>query len=118
MNAITTTTVKTMMHNIDVRLDRKSHYDAHYNHLGISYHVGDHKYVTLEDFSNTFEEYETDHKGTDWACHLYILAKNNPERIDFYTQAYNIGGLETLETVYNNVTETTPMTVVYPIYKH
>lgn len=118
MNAITPTEVKTMMHDIDVRLDRKSHYDAHFGHLGLTYHVGNHKYVTLEDFSRTFEEYEADHKDTDWACYIYTLVKNNPERLSFYTQAYNIGGMETLEAVYNNVTESTPMTVVYPIYKH
>lgn len=118
MNTITPTEVKTMMHNIDVRLDQKSHYDAHFSHLGLAYHVGNHKYVTLEDFSRTFEEYEAAHKGADWACYLYTLTKNNPERLHFYTQAYDIGGMEALEAIYNNVTETTPMTVVYPIYKH
>lgn len=118
MNHITTTETKTMMHDIDVRLDRKSHYNECFGHIGLTYRVGTHKYVTFEDFSRTFEEYETDHKNAEWACYLYILAKNQPELLDFYTKAYNIGGMETLETVYNNVTETTPMTVVYPIHKH
>lgn len=118
MNHITPTAVKTMMHDIDVRLDRKSHYEPHFGHLGLAYRVGSHKYVTLEDFSRTFEEYEADHKNADWACYLYILAKNQPELLDFYTKAYNIGGMETLEAVYNNVTETTPMPVVYLIHKH
>ena len=85
---------------------------------GTIYHVGDHKYVTLDDYSQAFEDYEWDHNGAEWACYLYALIKNNPERIDFYIQAYNIGGMETLEAVYNNVTESTPMTIVYPIYKH
>lgn len=118
MDTITPTAVKTMMHDIDVRLDRKSHYDECFGHLGLSYRVGHHKYVTFEDLSSTFEEYAADHKNADWACYLYILAKNQPEYLDFYTRAYNIGGMETLEAIYNNVTETTPMTVIYPIYKH
>lgn len=118
MNAITPTAVKTMMHDIDVSLDRKSHYNAHFDYLGITYRVGHHKYVTIEDFSHTFAEYESDHKNTDWACYIYILAKNQPEYLDFYIKAYNIGGMETLEAIYNNVTETTPMNVVYPIHKH
>lgn len=117
MNPITPTEVKTMMHDIDVRLDQKSHYDAHFSHLGLAYRVGHHKYVTIEDFSRTFEEYEAGHKNADWACYLYILAKNQPELLDFFTKTYNIGGMETLEVVYNNVTETTPMTIVYPIYR-
>ncbi len=114
MNTITTDEVRAMMHTIDVRLDQKSHYDADHTPKGTIYHVGDHKYVTLDDYSQAFE----DHNGAEWACYLYTLAKNNPERIGFYAQAYNIGGMETLETIYNNVTESTPMTVVYPIYKH
>lgn len=117
MNTITTTTVKTMMHTIDVRLDQKSHYDTDHTPKGIIYHVGDRKYVTLDDYSQAFEDYGWDHDA-EWACYLYTLVKNNPERLSFYVQAYNIGGMETLEAVYNNVTETTPMTVVYPIYKH
>ncbi|UVX36112.1 MAG: hypothetical protein [Namikivirus ozawa] len=118
MNAITTDEVKAMIHTIDVRLDQKSHYDTDHTPGGIIYHVGDHKYVTLDDYSQTFEDYEWDHNGADWACYLYALVKNNPERIDFYTQVYNIGGMETLETFYDNVIESTPMTIVYPIYKH
>lgn len=118
MHNVTETQAKAMMHDIDVRLDQKSHYNECFGRIGLTYRVGNHKYVTFEDFSRTFEEYETDHKNAEWACYLYILAKNQPELLDFYTKAYNIGGMETLETVYNNVTETTPMTVVYPIHKH
>lgn len=118
METITTTEAKTMMHDIDVCLDQKSHYTTDIMPKGTIYHVGDHKYVTLDDYSQAFEDYEWDHEGTEWACYLYTLAKNNPERTDFYVQAYNIGGMETLEAVYNNVTENTPATIVYPIYKH
>lgn len=118
MNTITTEQAKTMINTIDVRLDQKSHYITDIMPKGVIYHVGDHKYVTIDDYSQTFEDYEWDHNGAEWACYLYTLAKNNPERLNFYVQAYNIGGMETLEAVYNNVTESTPMTIVYPIYKH
>lgn len=96
MNPITTAEVRTMMHDIDVRLDRKSHYDAHFGHLGLAYRVGIHKYVTFEDFSRTFEEYEADHKDADWPCYLYILGKNQPELLNFFTKAYNFAGMEPL----------------------
>lgn len=118
MHTITTNQVKTMIHTIDVRLDQKSHYTTDTMPKGTIYHVGNHKYVTLDDYSQTFEDYEWDNEDAEWACYLYTLTKNNPERIDFYTQSYNIGGMETLETIYNHVTETTPMTIVYPTYKH
>lgn len=118
MNTITADEIKTMMHTIDVRLDQKSHYDTDHTPKGTIYHVGDHKYVTLDDYSQAFEDYEWDHNGAEWACYLYTLTKNNPERIDFYTRAYNIGGMETLEAIYNNVTENEPQTIVYSIYKH
>ena len=117
MNTVTTDEIKTMMHNIDVRFDRKSHYDIDVMPKGMAYHVGDHKYVTLNDYTQAFEDYEWDHDGAEWACYLYTLTKNHPERIDFYTQAYNIGGMETLETLYNSVTENEPQTIIYPIYK-
>lgn len=118
MHNVTETQAQTMMHTIDVRLDQKSHYDTDHTPKGIIYHVGNHKYVTLDDYSQAFEDYKRDHNGAEWACYLYTLAKNNPERLGFYVRGYNIGGIETLEALYDNVTETTPMTVVYPIYKH
>lgn len=118
MHDITETQVKTMIHTIDVRLDQKSHYTTDTMPKGIIYHVGDHKYVTLDDYSQAFQDYEWDHEQAEWACYLYTLAKNNPERTDFYTQAYNIGGMETLEAIYTNVTEHEPTTTVYQTYKH
>lgn len=118
MNPITPTEVKTMMHDIDVRLDQKSHYDAHFSLLGLAYRVGHHKYVTLEDFSRTFEEYEADHKNADWACYLYILAKNQPELLDFFTKAYNFAGMETLRVFMDKQDYDGPQTEVYIIRKH
>lgn len=118
MHDITYAQARNMMHTIDVRLDQKSHYDVDHAPKGTIYHVGDHKYVTLSDYSQAFEDYEWDHDGAEWACYIYTLAKNDPDRLGFYLAAYNIGGMETLEAVYNHVTEDTTMTVVYPIYKH
>ena len=118
MNTITTTEVETMIRDIDVRLDQKSHYDGCPGLYGLTYHVGTHKYVAFEDFSNTFEEYENIHKGADWACHLYILAKNQPELLDFFTRAYNLGGTETLEILVDNQTEHGHQPTVYATQKH
>lgn len=118
MNAITTDEVKAMIHNIDVRLDQKSHYDTTHTPKGIIYHVGDRKYVTLDDFAQAFDDYEWDHTDADYACHMYILCKNNPERIDFYVQAYNIGGIRVLEEIYNAIDETGTASVVYYTYNH
>lgn len=118
MDTVTTTEIQTMMHDIDVRLDQKSHYDPCFGIYGLTYHVGPHKYVTLGDFSNTFEEYEADHKGAEWACYLYILAKNQPELLDFFTRAYNLGGMRTLETLIDNQTEHGTQPTVYAIQKH
>ena len=118
MDAITTTMVKTMMHDIDVRLDRKSHYNPRFGLYGLAYHVGTHKYVTPEDFSNTFEEYEDDHNGAEWACYLYILAKNQPEALDFFVSAYNLGGMKTLEILIDNQTERGNQPTVYATRKH
>lgn len=118
MNNITTAEVQTMMHDIDVRLDRKSHYDPQFSHLGLAYHVGIHKYVTFENFSRTFEEYETDHKDADWACYLYILARNQPELLDFFTKAYNFAGMEALRTFMDKQDYDGPQTEVYLIRKH
>lgn len=118
MNTITTTAVKTMMRDIDVRLDQKSHYDVHFGHIGLAYRVGIHKFVTFEDFSQTFQEYETDNKGSDWACYLYILAKNQSELLDFYTKAYNIGGMDALRVFMDKQDDDGPQTEVYLIRKH
>ena len=118
MNTITPTTVKTMMHDIDVRLDRKSHYNECFAHIGLAYRVGTHKVVTFEDFSRTFEEYETDNKGADWACYLYILAKNQPELLPFFIQTYNFAGMEALRTLMDKQDYDGPQTEVYLIRKH
>ena len=118
MNTVTTSAVKTMMHDIDVRLDRKSHYDEHFSHIGLAYRVGPHKFVTFEDFSSTFEEYEADHKNADWACYLYILAKNQPELLPFFTKVYNFAGMEALRVFMDKQDYDGPQTEVYLIRKH
>ena len=118
MNTITTTMVKTMIHDIDIRLDQKSHYNEHFSHIGLAYRVGTHKFVTFEDFSRTFEEYETNNKGSDWACYLYILAKNQPELLDFFTKAYNFAGMDALRALIDKQDSDGPQTEVYPIRKH
>lgn len=118
MNTITTTEAKTMMHDINVRLDRKSHYDPCFGLYGLTYHVGDHKYVTLDDYTQAFEDYERDHNGAEWACYLYTLAKNQPELLDFFINAYNFGGIETLETLIDSQTERDNQPTVYAIQKH
>lgn len=118
MNIITTTMVKTMMHDIDVRLDQKSHYNECFGLYGLTYHVGTHKYVTFEDFSSTFEEYETDHKNADWACYLYILAKNQPDFLPFFIKAYNYAGMDALNVLMDKQNYDGPQTKVYLIHKH
>lgn len=118
MNTITTTEVKTMMHDIDVRLDRKSHYNECFGRIGLTYRIGTHKFVTFEDFSRTFEEYETDNKGADWACYLYVLAKNQPELLDFFINAYNFAGTEVLSVLVDRQDCDGPQTEVYIIRKH
>lgn len=119
MNAKPTPTeIQTMMHDIDVRLDRKSHYDPYFGDYGLTYHVGTHKYVTIGDLSDTFEEYEADHNGAEWACYLYILAKNQPELLDFFSRAYDLGGMETLELLMDNQVEHGNQPTVYAIRKH
>lgn len=118
MDTITTADVRTMMHDIDVRLDRKSHYNVQFDHLGLAYRVGDHKFVTLEDFANTFEEYEVEHNEMDWTCYLYILAKNQPELLDFFTKAYNFAGLDALRVFLDKQDSDIQQTEVYLIRRH
>lgn len=118
MDAITTTEIQAMMHDIDVRLDRKSHYDPCYGDYGLTYRVGPHKYVTVEDLSATFEEYEADHNGAEWACYLYILAKNQPELTDFFILTYNLEGMEALELLIDNQAEHGNQPTVYAMRRH
>lgn len=118
MNTITTTMAKTMMHDIDVRLDQKSHYNVHFSHIGLTYRVGNHKFVTFEDFSRTFEEYETDHKNADWACYLYILAKNQPELLDFFIKAHNLAGMDALRVFMDKQNYDGPQNEIYLIRKN
>lgn len=118
MDNITTSEVRAMMHDIDVRLDQKSHYNIQFGHLGLAYRVGIHKYVTFENFSSTFEEYNADHKGADWACYLYILAKNQPDLTGFFTQTYNFAGMEALRVFMDKQDYDGPQPEVYLIRKH
>lgn len=118
MNNLTTAEVKTMIHDIDVRLDQKSHYNPQFDALGLAYQVGFHKFVTSEDFSNTFEEYETVHKDAEWACYLYILSKNQPELLDFFTKGYNFAGLAALRVFMDEQYYAGPQPEVRLIRRH
>lgn len=118
MYNVTKTQAKAMMHDIDVRLDQKSHYNECFGHIGLAYRVGTHKFVTFEDFSRTFEEYETDNKDSEWACYLYILAKNQPELLDFFTKAYNFAGMDVLRVCMDKQNYDGPQNEIYLIHKN
>lgn len=117
-NNITTDEVKAMISDMNVRLDRKTHYALKFGPLGLTYRIGHHEFVTFEEFGRSFDDYENAHEGVDWSCYLYILVKNQPELLNFYTQAYNIGGLDALRVCLNEQGDNGPQPEVYLIRRH
>ena len=63
------------------------------------YRIGDYGYVSDKAYAKAFDDYVEQCGGAEWCRSLYMLEANQPELLEFYVMAYNIGGSGVLDVL-------------------
>lgn len=93
---ITLKQVQDMIHSIDTRLIPECHdFDA-YTETDVIWRIGDYGYVDADVYDQAFRDYDERNGETEWARSMYVLEGNQPNRLEFFVEAYNIGGMPML----------------------
>ena len=58
--------------------------------------IGDYGYVDADVYEQAFRDYEERNGKTEWARTVYVLEGNQPARLEFFVEAYNLGGMPML----------------------
>ena len=61
--------------------------------------IGDYGYVDADAYEQAFRDYEARNGETEWARTMYVLEGNQPTHLRFFVEAYNLGGMSTLDAL-------------------
>lgn len=98
---ITLKQVQDMIHSIDTRLIPECRdFDA-YTETDDIWRIGDYGYVDADVYEQAFRDYEERNGETDWARIMYVLEGNQPDKLEYFVDSYNLGGLPMLDGLLN-----------------
>lgn len=98
---ITLEQARDMIHSIDTSLVSECRdFDA-YTETDAIWRIGDYGYVDADVYEQAFREYEERSGKAEWARPMYVLEGNQPNRLEFFVEAYNLGGVPMLDGLLN-----------------
>lgn len=98
---ITLEQARDMIHSIDTSLISECRdFDA-YTETDVIWRIGDYGYVDADVYEQAFREYEERSGKAEWARPMYVLEGNQPNRLEFFVEAYNLGGVPMLDGLLN-----------------
>ena len=98
---ITLKQIQDMIHSIDIRLIPECRdFDA-YNETDDIWRIGDYGYVDADVYEQAFRDYEERNGETDWARTMYVLEGNQPDKLEYFVDSYNLGGLPMIDGLLN-----------------
>lgn len=86
-----------MIHNINTSLIPECRDFDTYTETDDIWHIGDHGYVGADVYEQAFRDYEERNGKTEWASTMYVLEGNQPTRLEFFVESYNLGGMPMLD---------------------
>lgn len=98
---LTVKQVSVMTHSIDTSLIPECRdFDA-YTETDDIWRIGDYGYVDADVYEQAFRDYEERNGETDWARTMYVLEGNQPKKLEYFVDSYNLGGLPMLDGLLN-----------------
>nr|DAJ63818.1 MAG TPA: hypothetical protein [Caudoviricetes sp.] len=94
---ITVEQARDMINSIDTSLIPKSRDFDTYTETDDIWRIGDYGYVDADVYEQAFRDYEERNGDTEWARTMYVLEGNQPNRLEFFVEAYNLGGMPMLD---------------------
>lgn len=93
---ITLDQARDMIRSIDNRLIPECRDFDTYTEIDDIWRIGDYGYVDADVYEQAFRDYEECNGKTEWACTMYVLEGNQPDRLEAFVKAYNLGGMALL----------------------
>lgn len=93
---ITIEQARDMIHNIDTSLIPECRDFDTYTETDDIWRIGDYGYVDADVYEQAFRDYEERNGKTEWARTMYVLEGNQPDRLEAFVKAYNLGGMAML----------------------
>lgn len=98
---ITVEQARDMIHSIDTSLIPQCRDFDTYTETDDIWRIGDYGYVDADVYEQAFRDYEERNGKTEWACTMYVLEGNQPNKLEAFVKAYNLGGLPMLDGLLN-----------------
>lgn len=93
---LTVEQARDMIHSIDNRLIPECRDFDTYTETDEIWRIGDYGYVDADVFEQAFRNYEERNGETEWARPMYVLEGNQPNRLEYFVEVYNLGGMPML----------------------
>lgn len=93
---ITVEQARDMIDSIDTSLIHECRDFDTYTETDDIWRIGDYGYVDADVYEQAFRDYEERNGKTEWASTMYVLEGNQPTRLGFFVEAYNLGGMPML----------------------
>lgn len=94
---ITLDQARDMIRSIDNRLIPEGRDFDTYTETDDIWRIGDYGYVDADVYEQAFRDYEERNGKTEWARTMYVLEGNQPDCLEAFVKAYNLGGMPMLE---------------------
>lgn len=98
---ITVEQARDMIHSIDTSLIPECRDFDTYTETDDIWRIGDYGYVDADVYEQAFRDYEERNGKTEWARTMYVLEGNQPNKLEAFVKAYNLGGLPMLDGLSN-----------------
>lgn len=94
---ITVDQARDMIRSIDTSLIPECRDFDTYTETDDIWRIGDYGYVDADVYEQAFRDYEERNGKTEWARTMYVLEGNQPNRLGYFVEAYNLGGMPMLD---------------------
>lgn len=94
---ITLKQARDMISSIDNRLIPECRDFDTYTETDDIWRIGDYGYVDTDVYEQAFRDYEARNGKAEWARTMYVLEGNQPNRLEYFVKAYNLGGVPMLD---------------------
>lgn len=111
---ITVEQARAMIDGIDTGLIPECRDFDSYTETDYIWRIGDYGYVDADVYEQAFRDYEERNGKAEWARAMYVLEGNQPNRLENFVEAYNLGGMPMLDGLLDAQFDNDDANEVYP----
>lgn len=96
VRSLTVEQARDMISSIDTSLIPECRDFDTYTETDEIWRIGDYGYVDADVYEQAFRDYEARNGKAEWARTMYVLEGNQPNKLEYFVKAYNLGGVTML----------------------